>query len=145
MKKMFLCLCGVVGFSLVLLSCENGTEPEDYMPDNGKNIQVVYPKGGESFIVGDTVIISVKINADKVASVSPSISKDDGKNYDDITSKSIDAKEGGGGQLLTCQWVIGQEVIPVSYDSTITTCKIKVHNYLDTAEKDQSGVFTINP
>ncbi len=145
MKSKILCLCSVIAFSLALLSCDNGTEPDDNMPDNGKNIQVIYPKGGESFTVEDTVTISVKIDAGKVASIVPAISKNNGMNFDNIPAESIKGKDGGGGQLLTCQWIIGKETIPVIYDAISTTCKIKVYDYDVQTENDQSATFTISP
>ena len=145
MRKLFLCLCSVVTTSILFISCDSSTEPEDYMPDNGKNIQVVYPIGGESFTVGQTVTIQCKVNANKVASILPAISKDGGMTFSDIVAKSIQTEAGGGGQLLTCQWVIGQEADPVTYDSTITNCKIKVSDYDNQVENDQSGLFTVSP
>lgn len=144
MKKMFLCLCSCIVSSLILLNCDSPAEPEDNMPDSGY-VQVVYPKGGESFTVSDTVTIQFKINAYKVGSAMPTISINGGMSYDDIPKQAVYANSGGGGQLLTCQWIIGQEVNPVTYDSTLTNCKIKVSDYTTPSESDVSGAFTVSP
>lgn len=132
---------------MMVISCDSSTEPDDNMPDNGKNIQVVYPIGGESFTVGQTVTIQCKVNADKVLLINPAISINGGMTFSEIVAQSIKAEAGGGGQLLTCQWVIGQEAIPVTYDSTITNCKIKVYDYDNQSGVgvDQSGEFTVSP
>ncbi len=145
MRKLLLCLCSVISFSILLTSCDSSTEPEDNMPDNGKNVQVVYPIGGESFTVGQTVTIQFKINATKVASAMPNISINGGMSWDDIPKQAVYANSGGGGQLLTCQWIIGQEVIPVTYDTTLTNCKIKIYDYGKITEIDVSGAFTVSP
>jgi hypothetical protein len=145
MQKVLYGVICIIGFSVSLMHCDSSTQPDDNMPDNGKNIQVVYPKGGESFSVDQTVTIQFKINADKVAGVIPAISKNGGMSWDDITNQQVTAGPGGGGQLLTCPWIIGQEVNPVTYDTILTNCKIKVSNYNLSTEFDVSGVFTVNP
>lgn len=75
----------------------------------------------------------------------PTISINGGMSWDDIPKLAVYANSGGGGQLLSCQWIIGQEVNPVTYDSTLTNCKIKVSDYNNAAEFDVSGTFTVNP
>ncbi len=145
MRKVFLFSIGIIASSFVFIRCDNPTNPDENMPTNGKNIQVVYPAGGESFTVGQTVTIQFKINANKISSAMPQISLDSGKSYYDIPGQAVYAKSGGGGQLLTCSWTIGQEVNPLDYVTVSPGCRIKVYNYEIPTEFDTSPLFTVSP
>lgn len=132
----------VVGF--ILMQCENPTEPVNNMPQNGKNLELLNPKGGEIFSVDQKVTISFKVNADSILGTVPKISINGGKNWYDIVQQ-INSGSQGGGQLHNYEWTIGQESQTVPYSGTMSECLMRIANYNDKTEYDQIAIFfTIN-
>jgi hypothetical protein len=138
-------LCGVswVLFLLAALNgCDNGVKPVNNMPTNGKAIEVVTPTAGDYYTVGQTVRISFKIDAAQITGCTPAVSIDGGKTWCDITLQITPSKTSGG-ELLSYDWVIGQEDETVAYAGTMTACRIKVSLYGEDTVNDQTGFFTI--
>lgn len=125
---------------LLILHCDNSTKPSN-MPENGY-VELTSPSGGETFYVGDTVEIEFKVNADKVPGVVPQISINDGMSWEDIPSEMVPSS-GTGGQLLSYDWIIGNEVNPVIYADTNSECRIKVYVYDDKTKFDKSERLAI--
>ena len=114
----------------VFMTCDNGTGPTP----PAKTLEIVAPKGGESYKVGQTVTIKWKINdATKISSVGIKLSPDNGKtipNIDLETSSIFPPTD-------SFSWTI-------TSDQASTQCVIKVYDYLDKSINDQSGVFTVS-
>jgi hypothetical protein len=141
--------CALLVTASGFLGCKETPPVSDNMPTNGKNLQLVYPKGGETLHLGDTVVIQFKVNADKVLQTDPSLSINNGMSFSDIAFKSVESDlVAGGGQLLEYTWIIGEEVNPVDFTNLpLTQCKIKIKDYDPKASpdvsNDVSGTFTI--
>lgn len=141
-KKILCTFILLIPVFILVLDCESSTEPENNMPQNGENIEVTYPIGGETFYIGDTITITFKVNADSIEGVLPRISIDSGKSWPEITVEQI-TPPGSGGQHIPYIWTIGEEIGEVDYKDTNPVCIIKIQNYNDSKEFDKSGMFTI--
>lgn len=137
--KNVLCLCVRI-FIVGLLFVFCNDPDQDNMPDNGF-IELTKPLGGETLFFGDTFTIRFKVNADQIGAVVPKVSINAGKNWYDITDGQITIT-GTGGQLCSCDWIIGSEYNPLDYADTNMQCRIKIEEY-NGSNTDRSDDFTV--
>jgi hypothetical protein len=113
---------------MIGLGCDSGTEPNP----PAKPLELVQPKGGETYKAGETRNVSWKINdAAKISSVGVKISLDGGKTYSMLINHSIPM------DTTSVSWII---------DGTQESnqCVIKIYEYTaETSIYDKSGVFTV--
>jgi hypothetical protein len=129
-KGLFAVVSLMIGCWLaVCVNCDNGTGP------NGttKPLELVAPKGGGSYQVGQTVEVKWKINdANKISSVGIKLSLDNGKSYlgYDLEPESIFPP------TTSFSWTITD-------DQVSTQCILKIYDYIDNSINDKSSTFTI--
>ena len=117
--------CGMTAF----ISCDNGAGPSG----TTKPLELVAPKGGGSYQVGQTVEVKWKINdATKISSVGIKLSLDNGKSYlgNDLETSSIFPP------TTSFSWTIAD-------DQVSSQCIIEVYDYIDNSINDKSSTFTI--
>jgi hypothetical protein len=118
----FSLICGVV-----IMNCDNGNGPSGVT----KTLEIVAPKGGEGYKVGQTVTVKWKINdATKISSVGIKLSLDNGKSYEMLVDHSIPP------ETTSVSWT-------VTGDQVSNQCIVKVHEYIDESIFDKSGIFTV--
>lgn len=140
--KQLLSFC-IVSVLFVFSACDNSSGTSDNnLPDNGY-VELTYPLGGNSFTVGETVIIKFKVNKSTISGIVPQISINNGLTWNAISNSIAPDPNGEKGQLLTCSWIIGQEKTVPPYDATNAQCLIMVQDYTINEAIDQSTVFTI--
>jgi hypothetical protein len=116
---------------VAFINCNDINDPN---PPPAGPLELMAPKGGESYKVGQTVEIKWKINDEsKVASVGIKLSLDNGKSYlvNDLESHSIPST------TTSFQWTI-------TSDQVSSQCIIKVYEYNDASINDKSTAFTIS-
>ena len=114
----------------VFMNCDNGNGPNPVT----KPLEIVSPKGGESYTVGQSVEIKWKINdASKIGSVGITLSLDNGKTFSayDLELTSIYPP------TTTFSWTIAS-------DQVSDQCVIEVREYNDHSINDKSGAFTVS-
>jgi hypothetical protein len=117
----YLCLAGCA----VFMNCDNGSGPGQPV----KPLEIVAPKGGESYKVGQTVTVKWKVNdLINISTVGVRLSIDNGKSYKELAEHSLTP------DTTFFTW------IP---DSASSQCVIKVYSYTDDLVFDKSGVFTV--
>jgi len=130
----------------VMVACDKkGNEAVDCSTMNHEGVELVYPKGTESFKVGSTVPVKWKVDPDKVnlVDITVSTTSPDGP-FRRIFSKSISVPYEGGVQCMDTVWTIGSEHETVQY-SPPQTVYIRVEKYSAANEySDVSGMITIN-
>lgn len=124
----------VVGFSLFLF-CNSGDAPSDCTPitDSDKNVELIYPKGGETFKVGQQIPVKWKVN-DKNVEVVLEVS--DGSSWKTLTKEAMQVT----GPCMDTVWTIGTQFQTV--DLSKGHLSLRVYGY-QTGEADASGEFTI--
>lgn len=125
----------------LLSGCGDKTNGPNNIPVNGQ-LEVVYPKGGETLYIGNKVTVSFKINPAEVLAAVPWISVNGGQKYTEITTNQINAI-GTDAQVLTYEWTIGSEATPANYKDTNTQCILKIQDYATTTKFHTSGQFSI--
>lgn len=129
--KILLITTVVLGCVLLIGSnCKNATQPT---PTPTKPLELIQPKGGEHFKVGDTVQISWKANDSTYISSVEVL----------LLPGFPDYPLGGGGSFpldTTIKWIIDSTQVS-------TSCYIKICDYIDPTNPhdppDSSGRFSI--
>jgi hypothetical protein len=97
-------------------------------------LELLYPKGGESLKVGDTVTIRWQINdSTKVSSVKAKLSTNNGITYDVWIT--------GSGSIFPPQMYVPWTI---TVGQVSNQCKIMIGDYLDNSITDMSGTFTVH-
>ncbi len=138
---------------LILMGCDDtATNPEE----ETTKMALVYPKGGETFSIGDTICISFMANADSVSSVRVQVTSNNGSNYFNIAKTAVSIS-GSGSNTYTPKWVVGQEAefgINVLYKDTVFgssanphpawNCHIKIYDSDNSSVYEVCDDFTVN-
>jgi hypothetical protein len=120
----------VGGLMTALVSCDNGAGP--IVPP--KPLELLAPKGGGSYQVGQTVEVKWKINdTNKIFSVGIKLSLDNGKSYlgNDLETSSIFRP------TTSFSWTITD-------DQVSSQCILKIYDYVENTIYDKSSTFTIS-
>lgn len=150
LRRNLICVAAAVCF-LALAGCdEDGPEDgsngasfcdgADCTPAGDVLIEVVSPKAGDTYSVGQTVTIEVKVNPLQVVNAVPAVTIDGGRQWNDISEHRKVPEESG---CLCIEWVIGQETNSPTYSGSMENCKVKVYDYEFQFQLGVSGVFTI--
>ena len=99
-------LTGVICAIVIATQCKSSTNP----PPPPPTLELLYPKGGQSFKVGDTVLIKWSIHdTNQVKSVGISYSLDNGRTFPG--TQIIPSDTGSHGSTtypdVDCRWIIG--------------------------------------
>lgn len=113
------------------------------LSDPANGIELVYPKGMESFSYDELVDVKFKVDPDKISLVNLRISTTSTGPFRDIFSRSIKVPAGGGIQCIDTVWAIGKEHDPIDYASS-STFYLRVEKYSDATHSSTSGLITIN-
>jgi hypothetical protein len=129
-KGLFAVLSLLIGcWMTAFISCDDGAGPSG----TAKPLELLAPKGGGSYQVGQTVEVKWKINdATKISSVGIRLSLDNGKSYlgNDLELTSIFPP------TTSFSWTI-------TADQVSTQCMLKIYDYIDNSIYDKSSIFTI--
>ena len=120
----------IICCSIISLQCDNGNGPDN----PAGPLELVSPKGGESYQVGQTVEVKWKINdATKISSVGIKLSLDNGKSFlgNDLETSSIFPP------TTTFSWTITDEHVS-------SQCLLEVYDYIDNSINDKSGTFSVS-
>lgn len=121
--------------ALACLSCKSGNGPDD-----PKDLEITYPRGGETFTVGQKVTITWKAS-DKIVSVFFKLSTHPDSGWTQaIKLQSIPAENG------SWDWTIGAEEWPARPPYPSSLCRIKILDYetLGSTYADSCAAFTVN-
>jgi hypothetical protein len=95
-------------------------------------LEIIQPKGGETYTVGQTVEIKWKINDfSQILSVAVQLSTDNGKSITYLADHSISS------ETTSFSWTI-------QTDQVSNQCFVKVYEYNDKSIYAKSGIFTVN-
>jgi hypothetical protein len=135
---------------LASLLCLRCSEPDntDACPDDGKQILLTSPKGGESFRVGDSLRVKWKLcnaGVSEIDAVDPILSPDSGKTWCFMKVNSIPRGDKTFGNYA---WKIPDSIqfqgqwFPLKNNSK---CRVKVEQYSPLSDSQVSigNVFTI--
>ncbi|MBN1128690.1 MAG: hypothetical protein JXA71_06870 [Chitinispirillaceae bacterium] len=121
-----LAVCGL------LAGCHKENNP--VQPPPLKPLELLYPKGGESFKADSTVLIRWQINdSTKISSVMARLSTNNGMTYDVVITSSGPVFP----PLTSVSWI-------AAAGQASTQCRIRIYDYQDGSINDQSGVFTVH-
>lgn len=111
MLKKLLLIAVIASF----LSCDtNGPQQEECTPIDVP-VEIVYPRGGETFSVGDTVTIKWKAVRAVANPVSIAVFTDSGKTHTMLVDTAVVVPDGDVA-CMKHEWIIGvNEVNPVDY------------------------------
>lgn len=132
MTKKKMCVAGLSAcVSVVLIALSVGCKKDNPVTPPPKDpIELLYPVGGESFKLGDTVTVRWRINDNtNLSSIALERSTINGMAYSLLHYTSIPL------DTTFCSWIV---------DSISTQCIIRVRDYLDYSVFDKSGVFTVH-
>jgi Developmentally Regulated MAPK Interacting Protein. len=120
----------LLGLLALCLSCDNGSNPAT----PSKPLEIIQPKGGESYTVGQTVDIKWRINdLTKISSVMVKLSTNNGKTFPVVLVGSLSIPP----DSTSVSWT------PLS-DQVSTQCIVKVYEYNNESTiYDKSGIFTV--
>jgi hypothetical protein len=121
----------VVGSFLVLgLNCDKGTNTNTPI----KPLEILQPKGGETYTVGQTVEIRWRINdLSKIPSVGVKLSIDNGKLYTPLLLPDRSFPP----ETTWVSWIIQST-------QASAHCIVEVYDYSDESLYDKSGAFTVS-
>ncbi len=105
--------------TLFLWGCEDNTvKPEDGCTvSDGGMVELVYPEGGETFYIGDTVTIKYKIDSERIIDAGIDVMANGAEIGVSIPSKGIDVPTDQKYNCMSYEWVIGDENGDVNYKS----------------------------
>lgn len=132
---------------VLLAGCDDSTGPADV----DAKMSIKYPKGGEVFSFGDTVVVRFDGNSDSVTSIGVSVSSG-GKYMDIKTAGTVINKTGLN--TYSIDWVVGREeeyesaeLFPdmdfEAGDVPVWACKIKIYDTKNKTEYIESDQFTV--
>ena len=130
MKKVLITICA----SLVLM-CVNDPDNNKTtctpLSDPAKAIEILNPKHGDAFTLGDNVDINFKVNMRMVASVFVEVNANNGNGFKGIFGHSI-TKDLSGDSIACFDtvWNIGNEYFDIAYTGT-DTVTLRIRNYDD--------------
>ena len=128
-ENIFIATLAVCG---LLVGCHKETNP--VQPPPLKPLELLYPKGGESFKADSTVLIRWQINdSTKIpsGSVVVELSIDNGKIYSALGTGSHPL------DTTSYSWTVDSSQVSDS-------CRIRVRDYNDRSVTDMSGRFTVH-
>jgi hypothetical protein len=135
MTKGKMCVAALIASGL-LIALSAGCKENNPVtpPPPPKPLELLYPKGGESFKVDSSIVIRWKINdSTKVVGVVIYLSLDNGITFDTLIDKS--------GQVSPPQDSFPWTTVA---GHVSTQCIIRVWDYLDHSVMDKSGAFTVH-
>jgi hypothetical protein len=142
-------LCVSAVAVLAGLLCLRCSEPDaDACPDDGKQILLTYPKGGETFRIGDSLRVKWKLcNAGltEINAVDPMLSPDSGKTWCFLQQSSIPVGDRSFGNYA---WKIPDSIGLQGRWFSLknnSKCRIKVEQYTPLSDSQVSigNIFTI--
>ena len=121
----------VVGSLLALgVNCDKGANTNTPL----KPLEIIQPKGGETYTVGQTVEIRWRINdLSKILSVGVKLSTNNGKLYTPILFPDHSFPS----ETTWVSWIIQS-------NQASAQCIVEVHEYNDVNLNDKSGAFTVS-
>jgi len=129
-KKMFIAALAVSG---LLIGCHKENNPVE-PPPTLKPLELLYPKGGESLMVGAIDTVKWRINdSTKISSVMAKLSTNNGMTYDSVITSS--------GSVFPPQTSVPWTI---TSGEVSTQCKINIYEYNDPSINDKSGTFTVH-
>jgi hypothetical protein len=94
--------------------------------------------GGQTFHVGNTVVLNWRINPAMFTSLEVMLSIDSGNIFNDIPNNSLSPSN------RSFTWVVGSETGWNFIDSFPSSkCRIQIRDYIQRSYKDISGMFTV--
>ena len=118
------------------IDCSTLSDPE-------AGIELVYPRGTESFEYGETVPVKWKVDPAKVTSVVVQVSKSNTSGFKNILQASIPTT--GDGSDIRCMdtlWEIGSEWDNFTYDGSSVYIRVAKYNDEETYQS-VSGMITV--
>ncbi|NLE02874.1 MAG: hypothetical protein GX640_23650 [Fibrobacter sp.] len=114
----------------ILSGCGDEEQTEDCIPADNSVIELTTNLSGRNFHIGDTVIISWKVDRNKISNgqIVVDISPDNGITWSAIPSAGIAIPQGQY-QCMEMTWVIGNEGEVVDYEDKNDKCIIRIHEY----------------
>ncbi|MBW8888920.1 MAG: hypothetical protein JF616_14290 [Fibrobacteres bacterium] len=137
-------------FILAGFLCSKCTQPEEenVCPSDSTEILLTYPKGGESFKIGDTLRVKWKLcnyGPSEITAVDPLFSPDSGKTWCFLQQNSIPV---GSASFGNYAWKIPDSIGLQGVFFQLKNnpkCRFRVEQYTPVSEKQRStsGIFTI--
>ncbi len=101
----------IIVFSLFMMYCDKGTEPEapkcGPLSDPASELEILYPSGDDQFKAGETINIQWKVNSRKISKVNLSVSVDDGYTLNDILTTML-VPDNNEIECMNAYWEIGK-------------------------------------
>jgi hypothetical protein len=121
--------------------------PTSCAPENGADVELVCPQGGESFAPGDTVTIMWRAtNIADFTGFVPQVSADAGNAYMDIIDTSIIAEaDGPDAQCFSYDYVVPEDgsLTPDDTDNDAVIFRIKDYSITTPNMRDASEAVTV--
>lgn len=139
-------LIGCAALALLSVTCNTSDNEVDCSVMNHKGVELIYPRGTETFTVGSTVPIKWKVDGEKVDQVRLTIStvSPDGP-FSNLFEMGIMVDFNKGIQCMDTVWNIGNESGYTINYAPPQTVYLRVEKYKDRDEYyDVSGTITIN-
>jgi hypothetical protein len=120
-------------FALMCLFCNSGNGP-----DEPKDLEITYPKGGETFTVGQKVTVTWNAAA-TVSTIYFKLSTDNGATWtQSVNANSIDASAG------SYEWAVGSEYWPANPAYPSDQCMLKILEYNNESLNDVTPSFRVH-
>jgi len=134
--------------SLLCLRCSEPDADANACPGDSTQILLTFPKGGESFRIGDTLRVKWKLcneGVTQINAVDPLISPDSGKTWCFMKQNSIPSGDPGFGNYA---WKIPDSVELQGQRFSLKNnakCRVKVEQYTPLSDYQRSigNIFTI--
>ncbi|MBN1307931.1 MAG: hypothetical protein JXA18_08445 [Chitinispirillaceae bacterium] len=113
--------------------------------DADMGIELVFPRGGETFTVGSNVAVSWKVDGTKMSQVALMVSTTGLSGpWRNIFGHGIDVPQSGN-LCMDTVWTIGQEYEKnyIDYGPSGTTVHLRVCGYINNDLKDESSMITV--
>ncbi|MBN1577018.1 MAG: hypothetical protein JW913_10725 [Chitinispirillaceae bacterium] len=140
-------LMAVSALLFFMLLCDtNPTEQEECsrLSDPDKGIELIFPRGGEIFTVGNSVDIRWKVDAAMIVQVTVEVSINGIDGPWRNIHRAIDVPQGNDIICMDTVWTIGEEYETIEYAASQTVL-LKVSDYLDkSSHKDVSSMITVD-
>jgi len=138
-------LLGCAAVALLMVTCDKPADEVDCSVMNHDGVELISPRGTESFAYGSTVPIKWKVDPDKVSLIDVKVSTVSPDGPFRSICKSISVNYDLGVQCMDTIWTIGSEYEPVTYGNKSQTVYLQVSKYSAANEfSDVSGTITIN-
>ena len=130
-------------FTILLCEGPDGGQDCTTLDDPQKGIQLIYPRGLESFEMGSIVTVKWKMDPSIIRQVGVWVSTSGGNGPWKKICTPIDITNSEGIQCMDTIWIIGEEYETVSYAAS-GSVYLRVGQYNDDSHSDISGMITVN-